>query len=132
MSDRQRVRRLVGVYDADGTILGEISYFLKARLGRAHCALCDITHGMVRERDDWREARSGLTVEFATFHRDDQPEEVRGVTAGRLPSVVAELEGGRVVALLDGDQLAACAGDPEVLVERARSAAAAAGLDLGA
>ncbi|MBA2282333.1 MAG: hypothetical protein H0W25_14065 [Acidimicrobiia bacterium] len=35
------ITRLIGVYDADGSVLGELSYFLKARLGRAHCALCD-------------------------------------------------------------------------------------------
>ncbi len=132
MSAERRVRRLVGVYDADGTVLGEVSYFVKARLGRAHCALCDITHGLVRERDEWRSARRALPVEFVTYHRDDQPDEVRAVTAGLLPSVVAELDGGGVVLVLDADQLAACGGEPGVLIERVRSAAADAGLDLGA
>jgi hypothetical protein len=41
----RRVVRLVGVYDADGTPRGEIAYWVGARLGRTHCALCDITHG---------------------------------------------------------------------------------------
>ena len=68
------VTRLIGVYDADGTVLGELSYFLRARVGRAHCALCDITHGRVRERDDWRAERDRLPVPFTTFHRDDQPD----------------------------------------------------------
>lgn len=117
------VQRLVGVYDADGTALGELSYFAKARLGRAHCSLCDITHGLVRERADWRRARDQLPVEFVTFHRNDQPAEVRAVTAGHLPAVVAETSDG-VVLLLDGDALHECAGDPEALTTRLR-----AGLD---
>ncbi len=54
------IRRLVGVYHADGTLLGEVSYFVGARLGRAHCSLCDITHGLVRERPEWRAACSIL------------------------------------------------------------------------
>jgi hypothetical protein len=33
---------LIGVYAADGTVTGELAYFVGARLGRAHCALCDI------------------------------------------------------------------------------------------
>lgn len=66
------LQRLVGVYDADGTVLGELSYFVKARLGRAHCSLCDITHG--------------------------------------------------VVLLVDRDGLAECAGDPQALIARLRSA----------
>jgi len=50
------VRELIGVYDADGTLLGEARYWIGARLGRAHCALCDITHGLFTERADWRAA----------------------------------------------------------------------------
>jgi hypothetical protein len=37
--------RLTGGYDANGTMLGERSYSARARLGRAHCALREITHG---------------------------------------------------------------------------------------
>ena len=59
--------RLVGVYDADHTLRGELSYWIGARLGRAHCALCDITHGLVRERDDWKRSRSSFAVPFDTF-----------------------------------------------------------------
>ena len=35
-------------------LVGEARYWIGARLGRAHCALCDITHGLFTERDDWR------------------------------------------------------------------------------
>ena len=113
-----RVARLVGVYDADGTVLGELSYFLRARIGRAHCDLCDITHGKVRERADWKACRDELPVPFETFHRDDQPDEVRTAASGRAPVVAAELDDGTVTVLLGADDLAACAGSPAALVER--------------
>ena len=125
------IARLIGVYDADGTVLGEISYFVRARLGQAHCALCDITHGLVRERSDWRTARDGLPVEFVAFHRDDQPAPVRAVSAGRLPAVVAELGDGGHVVLLDGAELESCSGDPSALVAQLRRAADDRGLLLG-
>lgn len=122
-----RVHRLIGVYDADGTLAGELRYWVGARLGRAHCALCDITHGLVRERGDWRACRDTLPVEFATYHRDDQPDAVRAATGDRAPVVVAETGDGLVV-LLDGDALDACAGDPERLVAAVTDAVAAHGL----
>ena len=65
----QRIVRLVGVYDADATFRGELSYWVGARLGRRHCALCDITHGTVRERPEWAACRTGLPIPFDTFHR---------------------------------------------------------------
>ena len=70
----------VGVYDADGSVLGELWCFVGARLGRAHCSRCTITHGFVRERASWRERRDALDVPFVTYHRDDQPAAVRALT----------------------------------------------------
>ena len=111
------VVRLVGVYDADGTALGELSYFLRARAGRAHCALCDITHGAVRERAAWRASRSTLPVPFVTYHRDEQPAAVRTAGAGAPPFVAAELVDGEAVLLLSAGDLQRCGGSPERLVE---------------
>ena len=105
------VRELIGVYDADGTLLGEARYWIGARLGRTHCALCDITHGLFTERDDWRRCRDDLDVEFRTYHRNDAPADV--LTAGSpAPFVVARTDRG-LVALLGPADLDACAGDVE-------------------
>lgn len=41
---------LVGVYDADGGLLGEAAYVVGRLCGTRHCALCDITHSAVRRR----------------------------------------------------------------------------------
>jgi hypothetical protein len=116
-----RIERLVGVYDADGTLRGELSYWLHARVGRAHCALCDITHGLVRVKGEWKDSRASLPVEFETFHRDDQPDAVRAGTGDVAPVVVAVTDTG-VVTLLGPDELEACAGAPARLVEAVRDA----------
>ena len=116
------VRRFVGVYDADGTVRGELSYFFRAQLGRAHCALCDITHGNVRERRDWREARDALTVPFVTYHLNDQPPAVRAAAGGVAPVVVAETDDG-VVVLLGPDDLESCEASPARLIDAVRHAA---------
>ena len=126
MTDRT-VRRLVGVYDADGTVWGELSYVVGVRLGRAHCSLCDITHGALREKAAWRTCRAGLPVPFETFHRNDQPVEVRDLLAGSYPAVVAETGSG-VELLLGPAALDACGASPEQLVEAVERAVAAAGL----
>ena len=121
-----QISRLVGVYDAEGTLRGELTYFVGARLGRAHCSLCDITHGLLRERSVLRACRAGLPVPFATSHRDDQPDPVRDAVAGRAPVVVAETDRG-VVLLLGPEQLDACGGSGERMV----AAIEAAVLDAG-
>lgn len=122
-----RLERLIGVYDADHTLRGELAYWVGARLGRAHCALCDITHGSVRERSDWKECRAGLPVPFETYHRDDQPDEVRAAAGGAAPVVVAATDGG-IVPLLVGDDLDRCEGSVDALVQAIEEAVDAAGL----
>jgi hypothetical protein len=122
-----RLRRLVGVYDADGTWRGELSYWVGARLGRRHCSLCDITHGSVRERPEWASCKAGLPVEFVTFHRDDQPDEVRTAAGRRAPVVVADTDGG-LVLLLDPARVDACDGSVDRLVAAIEDAVTNLGL----
>jgi len=121
------IERLIGVYNAEHTLRGELAYWVGARLGRAHCALCDITHGLVRERADWRECRDGLPVPFDTFHLDDQPADVRALLDGHAPAVVARTDVGLTLLLGDAE-LDRCEGSPEKLAAALTEAAAAAGL----
>ena len=121
------LRRLVGVYDADGSWRGELAYWVGARLGRTHCSLCDITHGLARAKGEWRACRAGLPIPFATYHRDDQPDTVRRAAAGRLPVVVAETDDG-IVPLLGPAQLDACGGSVEQLMAAIEAAMDAAGI----
>ena len=123
-----RIIRLVGVYDADSTLRGELAYWVGARLGRAHCALCDITHGLVRQRSEWKTCRAALPVPFDTYHRDDQPDTIRDALDGVAPAVVAETAGG-VVILVGSDGLDACGGSTERLVTAIEDAVNMAGLE---
>jgi hypothetical protein len=123
----QQIVRLVGVYDADGTVRGELVYWVGARLGRRHCSLCEITHGSVRQRPEWKACRAGLPVSFDTFHRNDQPEAVRAASGGRAPVVIAETDSGHVL-LLDPQDLDACDGSIDRLIAAIEQSAAGLGL----
>jgi len=108
--------RLIGVYDAEGTLRGEAAYWIGARLGRRHCSLCEVTHGLFTEKNEWRSCRDSLPVPFDTYHRDDQPPQIRVISENRAPVVVAETTTGHVV-LLDGQRIEEADGDPHQLVE---------------
>ena len=123
----QRIVRLVGVYDADGTLRGELSYWVGTRLGRRHCSLCDITHGSVRQRPEWKTCQAGLPVPFDTYHRNDQPDPIRAAADGHAPVVIAETGTGHVV-LLAAAELDACNGSIDRLVEAIERSALSLGL----
>ena len=123
--DPGRVVRLIGVYDADHTLRGELAYWVGARLGRAHCALCDVTHGAVRAKRDWQRYRASLPIPFDTYHRDDQPAAVRAL--GMVPVVAVETAAG-VQTLLGPVDLEACGGSVDALALAVAVAVADAGL----
>ena len=115
------------MYDADSTLRGELAYWVGARLGRRHCSLCDITHGSVRERPEWTSCRAGLPVPFDTFHRNDQPADIRAAAGGHAPVVVAETDAGHTV-LLGATELDGCGGSTDRLVSAIEQAVERFGL----
>lgn len=111
------ITEFIGIYDADSTLIGEVSYWVGARLGTRHCSLCDITHGLFAERNDWRSCRERLLVPFTTFHRNDAPSDVLAVAAGHFPCVIARRKSELSVVLGPVD-LELVNGSPEGLVDR--------------
>jgi len=111
---------LIGVYDADATFWGELSYWVGARFGLRHCGLCDITHSLFSEKTQWRECQRKLEsdshLKFETFHRNDQPEDVRACINGNYPAVVMRDDGGKVVKIMDSNEIDACGASPERFV----------------
>ena len=111
------VKRLIGVYDADGSLAGELKYWIGAKLGTRHCSLCDITHGNVRETTEWKSCRAQLPVDFTLHHRDDAPLAVLEILQGSFPAVLVETNHG-IAVLLGPRELEDCQGSPSQL-ERA-------------
>ncbi|MCC5952122.1 MAG: hypothetical protein JJU45_08515 [Acidimicrobiia bacterium] len=127
VSGAATVTELIGVYHAEGTLRGELRYWIGARLGRAHCALCDITHGTFKEKESWRSCTADLPVPFLTYHLDDRPADVRAATERSSPAVLARTAVG-VHALLGPAELERLDGDPQRLAEAIVGAVHAVGL----
>jgi hypothetical protein len=123
------IDELVGVYNADGGVVGELRYVLGKVFGRAHCALCDITHRGVKQRAEWSQACERIAVPFVLVHLNERPDDVRRASGGEVPGVLARV-GDDLVPLLGPADLDACTGDVGEFERRLRSAAAARGLSL--
>jgi hypothetical protein len=98
------ITEFIGVYDADSTLVGEVSYWINARLGRTHCSLCELTHGLFTVKKEWTTCRRALAVPFVTFHRNDAPTDVREAARGEFPVVFARRASG-LTRLLGPDEL---------------------------
>ncbi len=106
----------IGIYDADSTLWGEISYWIGARLGRTHCSLCDITHGLFTPKKQWTQCANDLSIPFVTFHRNDAPAEVLGAAQGEFPVVLARTSSSLEI-VVSREDLDALEGSPERLAQ---------------
>ena len=102
---------LFAIYNAEGSLVGELRYALTKALGGFTCALCDITHGWnPRGKRVWQDC-AGLTKRVQWLHKDEVSPELSFAIANQtLPCVVADL-GGRIELLLDCAELENCNGD---------------------
>lgn len=111
------IDEFIGVYDADSTLWGEVSYWIGARLGRTHCSLCDITHGTFRMKKEWRECASQLGIPFTTYHRNDAPPNVLATCNESFPIVLAR-EGDDLSVVLTNEELDTFNGSVSLLQQR--------------
>ena len=72
------VTRLVGVYDADGGLLGEAAYVWGKLRGTRHCSLCDITHELVRRKPEWDRMVAEIGTPVDLVHLNEMPPDVIG------------------------------------------------------
>jgi hypothetical protein len=120
------IRRLTGVYHADGGLLGELTYIVGKLRGTAHCGLCDITHRGVRVKPAWAGLVADLGVPFDLVHLNERDEQIRTVSEGHTPCVLAHTGSG-LIRLLGPAELGAAGGDVERFATALRAAAARTG-----
>ena len=107
-------KTLIGVYKADGGLLGEISYFFGHLVGIKHCSLCDITHSPIKKKAEFKAFEQRLLNErgIATrlVHMNERSEKELAASKGREPCVLLEYEDGSISMFLDYEELKAAGG----------------------
>ncbi len=128
--DKEEVDRLIFVFDADSGAWDALVDSAKKVLRIDGCNLCQITHGLVAEKPEWRECRKALGVPVEYVHRDELQGELAALVEGRLPAIIAD-HGGQLTLLLDGSAIGRCRGSVEDLRGKLLFHAAKHALQLG-
>jgi hypothetical protein len=110
----------IGIYNAESTIFGELSYWIGARLGVRHCSLCDITHGLFAQRSEWKECISTLQVPFITHHINDAPADALHAASGNFPVILGRSTN-RLTVVLNDAQIQNCNGSADALIAALRA-----------
>lgn len=105
---------LIGVYKADGGIIGELSYFFGHLIGVRECSLCDITHSPFKKKGEFKRLEDQLNQEFdldfRLVHMNERTEKELAASTGREPCVLLAHEDGSLSMFLDFQELKAADG----------------------
>jgi len=111
-----RTNKFIGIYQAEGTLWGEIKYVWRKLSTKKSCSLCDITHSGLSEKTNWQSCRAQLPIPFELIHLNERSTELLDVSKGRTPCVLAQSNEGYSM-VFDDLQLQNFHGRPEQLIE---------------
>ena len=103
------VDKVIGIYNARGSITGELAFLFGRFTGRTECALCDITHGTFKKKSAFSSAQQTLGVPFEILHLDELDATLCSFKES-APCVVA-FRGSECSKLLSKAELALCDSD---------------------
>ena len=103
--------KVIGVYHADRGFRGHLRYvFDKVARGEG-CALCDISHGTIREKAAFAACKQDLGIPMEMRYRDELSPALAAVVSGRTPAVVGLSSTGAHRLLLGPEALDAVQGE---------------------
>jgi hypothetical protein len=108
---------LIGVYNADGGIIGELSYVLGHLIGLRNCSLCDISHSPVKMKSSFKTLQRELLeqhgIEVKMIHRNERTERETTASEGREPCMLLQHGDQSISMFLDSAELKTLGGSVE-------------------
>lgn len=105
---------LIGIYKADGGIVGELSYFFGHLIGVRSCSLCDISHTPITKKSSFKGLERHLLEEHGIFvrmiHLNERNERELKASEGREPCMLLEYPDQSISMFLDAADLKALSG----------------------
>ncbi|MEN9957143.1 MAG: hypothetical protein RIR46_751 [Actinomycetota bacterium] len=116
---------LIGIYKADGGIVGELSYFFGHLIGVRSCTLCDITHSPIMKKSSFKALERHLLAEHGVavrmLHMNERNEREQKASEGREPCILLEYPDESISMFIDSADLATLSGSVSSLKKLIKS-----------
>jgi hypothetical protein len=115
------MKKLIFVYSSGSSLFDDVSGAVRKAVGVGSlCSLCNITYGVIKQKEPWKEFVEQLKIDIEYYHSDEIPVDVQAFIKKNgilLPVVLMKSDDMySVIVLADG--IEACNGDPECLINK--------------
>ena len=107
LSGQESLPKIYFIYNASGTLAGELNYLYGKYFLDEHCELCDITHSTVSAKPEWKEWIGSLKCENYVLHTNEAKAMNIDVTQFVLPVVLID-RGNGLEELVSKNEMAEC------------------------
>jgi hypothetical protein len=116
---------LIGIYKADGGIVGELTYFFGHLIGIRSCTLCDITHSPIMKKSSFKALERHLLAEHGIavrmIHLNERNEREQKSSEGREPCILLEYPDESISMFIDSADLSTLSGSVSSLKKLIKS-----------
>jgi len=107
---------IVGIYDAEDGLTGELKYLAGKLFSNKKCDLCDVTHGWNPfGKRKWKKALEKESLSISLIHRN-QASDLHKKVAGSLPAIICN-KSGKWECILNSSELKRLKNNPEEIIE---------------
>ena len=99
----QRSVKIYCIYNAKGSVSGELAYVFKKYVLGFKCSMCEITHNSFTMKKDWENKVSQSNINIETVHLDERPKDLEEFSKSKPPCVVGEYQEGYKIILTNED-----------------------------
>ena len=106
---------IIGIYKADGGIVGELTYFFGHLIGVRSCSLCSISHTPIVKKSSFKALERELLekhgIGVKMIHLNERNEREHKASAGQEPCMLLEYPDQSISMFLDSSDLQALSGN---------------------
>ena len=85
------VQKIYCIYNAEGSVKGELIYLYKKYFKDIKCSMCDITHSTFSQKKKWKNKCLTFPLEIKCLHLDELPSDIKILVDDKTPCVVAQI-----------------------------------------
>ena len=94
------------IYNAEGSIFGEIRYLYNKYIKDIKCSMCDITYNTLSEKKEWKKRCMVSPLKIECLHLDELPKDIENLVEGNTPCVVAKTSSTNEIIIEDKELIA--------------------------